>query len=57
MTVTWPSHGRHMTVTWPSHGRYIAAQAPVMFCTDVAARGLHVEAVSLVVNYDMPQVL
>ena len=26
-----------------------------MFCTDVAARGLHVEAVTLVVNFDMPQ--
>ena len=35
--------------------QFSTGQAPVMFCTDVAARGLHVEDVSLVVNYDMPQ--
>ena len=35
--------------------QFSCGQSPVMFCTDVAARGLHVEDVSLVVNYDMPQ--
>lgn len=32
---------------------FIAGKAPVMFATDVAARGLDIKNVTLVVNYDM----
>ena len=31
-----------------------AGRADVLVCTDVAARGLHVEDVSHVINYDIP---
>lgn len=32
-----------------------ARKISVLVCTDVAARGLHIEAVDLVVNYDLPR--
>jgi len=33
---------------------FIAGKAPVMFATDVAARGLDIQNVTHVINYDMP---
>jgi len=35
--------------------RFREGSTPVLVATDVAARGIHVESVSHVVNYDMPQ--
>ena len=35
--------------------RFRDGDTPVLVATDVAARGIHVESVSHVVNYDMPQ--
>jgi len=35
--------------------RFRNGDSPVLVATDVAARGIHVESVSHVVNYDMPQ--
>ena len=32
-----------------------SGELPVMVATDVASRGLHIDAVSLVVNWDLPQ--
>ena len=35
--------------------QFTQGQCPVMFATDVAARGLDVKNVGMVINYDMPQ--
>jgi len=35
--------------------QFMSGRTPIMFATDVAARGLDVKGVTLVVNYDMPQ--
>lgn len=35
--------------------RFRTGELPVLVATDVAARGLHIEGVSHVVNYDLPQ--
>ncbi len=35
--------------------RFTAGEIPILVATDVAARGLHVEDVSHVINYDLPQ--
>ena len=35
--------------------RFKAGELPVLVATDVASRGLHIEAVTHVINYDMPQ--
>ncbi len=35
--------------------RFVAGEVNVLVATDVAARGLHIPDVSLVVNYDLPQ--
>merc|ERR1719424_1116934 len=34
--------------------QFTSGRSPIMFATDVAARGLDVRGVTLVVNYDMP---
>ena len=34
---------------------FASGRAPIMFATDVAARGLDVRGVTLVINYDLPQ--
>ncbi|KOO35986.1 dead-box ATP-dependent RNA helicase, partial [Chrysochromulina tobinii] len=34
---------------------FSSGKAPIMFATDVAARGLDVRGVTLVINYDLPQ--
>ena len=35
--------------------RFKSGRAPVLVATDVAARGIHVEGIAHVVNYDLPQ--
>jgi ATP-dependent RNA helicase RhlB len=35
--------------------KFKAGTLPILVATDVASRGLHVEAVSHVINYDLPQ--
>jgi len=35
--------------------RFKAGELPVLVATDVASRGLHIEAVTHVINYDLPQ--
>ena len=34
---------------------FTSGRSPIMFATDVAARGLDIKGVTLVVNYDIPQ--
>jgi ATP-dependent RNA helicase RhlB len=36
-------------------GQFKEGKLPILVATDVASRGLHVEAVSIVINYDLPQ--
>jgi ATP-dependent RNA helicase RhlB len=36
-------------------GQFKEGKLPILVATDVASRGLHVEGVSIVVNYDLPQ--
>jgi len=36
-------------------GEFSGGKVPILICTDVASRGLHVEAVTHVINYDVPQ--
>ncbi|MCA9286495.1 MAG: DEAD/DEAH box helicase, partial [Phycisphaerales bacterium] len=57
---------RHGFVSEPIHGdrshaqriraldHFASGRSPVLVATDVAARGLHIEAVRTVVNYDVP---
>ncbi len=35
--------------------QFKAGQIPILVATDVASRGLHIEGVTHVVNYDLPQ--
>merc|ERR1712085_140755 len=36
-------------------GEFVSGKAPLMFATDVCARGLDIKDVTHVINYDMPR--
>jgi len=52
---------RHLSGDLPQHQRqkvmddFMAGKFPFLVATDVAARGLHIEGLEMVVNYDLPQ--
>jgi len=54
-------HSRHLTGDLPQSDRlkvvrdFSSGKIPFLVATDVAARGLHIEGLEMVINYDLPQ--
>jgi ATP-dependent RNA helicase RhlB len=54
-------HSRHLTGDLPQAERtrvvndFQSGKIPFLVATDVAARGLHIEGLEMVINYDLPQ--
>ena len=52
---------RHLTGDLPQNQRlriiedFTAGRFPILVATDVAARGLHIDGLEMVINYDLPQ--
>jgi len=54
-------HSRHLTGDLPQSERlkvvhdFASGRIPFLVATDVAARGLHIEGLEMVINYDLPE--